>query len=60
VRYEFSWTRPDDTTAGFSVGAITDDEAKAIRFGLNKLSYLRNVKVDRIEQTRQAVTGTPP
>jgi hypothetical protein len=59
MRYEFSWTRADDTPAGFSVGAIADDEAKAIRFGLSKLSSIKALTAQRVDETRQNVTGTP-
>jgi hypothetical protein len=66
LRYEFTYTTtvntpdgPQDVSTTFSVGGITDDVAKAIRFGLTKLSSIKNVSAERIDESRQQVTGTP-
>ena len=44
----------------FSLGGISEDAAKGIRFGLKKVPTIFNVNVERVVETRDALPAGDP
>lgn len=59
-RYEFAYTDNNGQVMMFGLHGVSEDVAKAVRAALRKTTTISNVSVERITESRQAVTGPDP
>ena len=62
--FEYHYTDNGDpqnpVPMAFGLHGVSDDVAKAVRAALRKTASVSDVTVDRITETREAVTGPDP